>query len=78
MADENERETTADLTALAAAAHGEVMHWRMHNAHRNEARENKIAELKAKYLAGELSVDDKALAAKLIDSLFDPPSDVTP
>jgi anti-sigma28 factor (negative regulator of flagellin synthesis) len=76
MADDNE--TTADLAALAAAAQGEVAHWRMRGAPRDEARERKIAELKAKYLAGDLSIDDKALAAKLIDSLFDPPPDVTP
>jgi len=74
MADDNE--TTTDLTALAAAAHGEAAHWRMRGAPRDEAREKKIAELKAKYMSGGLSIDDKALAARLIDSLFEP--DVTP
>jgi len=79
MADDND--STADLTALAAAAHGklapgEAAHWRTREAPRDEARESKIAELRAKYLAGDLSIDDQALAAKLIDSLFGDPPDI--
>jgi len=71
----DDNETTADLTALAAAAHGEAAHWRMRGSPRDEARESKIAELKAKYLTGALSIDEKALAAKLIDTLFTDPPD---
>jgi len=76
MSDEKDRINTADLTALAAAAHGESMPRRViEMPARDPAREQKIAELKQKYLAGELSVDEKAIAAKLVDSLFDTPPD---
>ena len=69
----SEIETTADLSALAAAAHGRPAPRQVPAAlKRSEVneRESRIAELKARYRSGDLVVDEKALVAKLLDLLL--------
>jgi anti-sigma28 factor (negative regulator of flagellin synthesis) len=76
MAKDIDTETSADLAALAAAAHGEPVGPRLvRDQVRDAAREHRIAELRAQYRAGELLVDDEAVAAKLVDLLFNHPPD---
>jgi anti-sigma28 factor (negative regulator of flagellin synthesis) len=74
MSTDNDTETASDLTALAAAAQGEPVPQRVAPPPRDEAREQKIAELRAQYLAGELTIDEQAVASKMIDALLEDPS----
>ncbi len=70
----SEVETTADLSALAAAAHGRPASRQVPAALKQSEvneRERKIAELKARYRAGDLVVDEKALVDKLVDLLLE-------
>ncbi len=74
--DKSEAGATADLAAIAAATQGSAGINALASSsaasmpsESDAAREAKIAELKAQFQAGHLSVDDKALAAKIVDSL---------
>ena len=72
----SEIETTADLSALAVAAHGRPAPRLVPVLPKQsevDEREARIAELKARYLADDLVVDEEALAAKLADLLLGEP-----
>ncbi len=74
MSADNETEITSDLAALAAAAHGEPAPQRVAPPPRDEEREKKLAELRAQYLAGELTIDERAVASKMIDAMLEDPT----
>lgn len=69
-----EKQTTDDLAALAAAAQGSASNTRVQPSE-NRVRAAKVAELRAKYQAGELLVDENALASRMVDALLDDRSD---
>jgi len=75
--DNPESQAVADLNALGAAAHGRPIPRQSTEPvvpvlpAEEEARAARIAELRARYKAGELLIDEKALVAKLLDSLFE-------
>jgi anti-sigma28 factor (negative regulator of flagellin synthesis) len=63
-----EEQTSADLAALSKRAAGEIAPSGTTDDPADAARSAKVADLKARYQAGTLSVDAAALAAKLVEA----------
>lgn len=75
--DNSDGQMSADLAALSvAAAHG-IVQTRQSKKKQSAlpvsdgARQARIEDLKAKYEAGALPIDEKAVVTKLVDSLFE-------